>query len=64
MRKFALFALAAMFAIATTAPAPIVGMDSTAMAQKAKKEKKAKDAPGKCGTGRYFDKKSKACKSK
>ncbi len=25
---------------------------------------KKKDAPGKCGTMKYFDKKSKACKSK
>lgn len=65
MRKFALFALAAMFAIATTAPTPFVGMDSTALAAKAKSGGgKAKDAPGKCGTGKYFDKKKKKCTEK
>lgn len=62
MRKFALLVLAAMFAAATVAPVPFMGMESTAYA--AKKAKKKKDVAGKCGTMKYFDKKSKACKSK
>lgn len=62
MRKFAIVALTALFATATVAPVPFVGFESTAEAAKVKK--KAKDQPGKCGTGRFYDKKKKACASK
>lgn len=64
MRKFVIVALAALFATATVAPVPFVGFDSTAEAAKAKKGGKKKDAPGKCGTGRFYDTKKKACASK
>lgn len=51
MKKLALAVLMSAFAAAA--------MTAPAMAAKKKKA-----APGKCGTMMYFDKKSKACKSK
>lgn len=50
MKKFALAALMAAFA-ATAMGAPALA-------------KKKKDAPGKCGVMKYYDMKSKSCKSK
>lgn len=63
MRKFAIFAVAALFAAATVAPVSFMGMESAALAAKAKggKEKGPKAAPGKCGTGMFYDKKKKKC---
>jgi hypothetical protein len=59
MRKFALLFVAVLFAAATVAPVPFIGMDTTAYA--AKKGGGKKDVAGKCGTGKYFDKKKKKC---
>lgn len=50
MKKIALALMVAGFAAATLS-APVLAA-------------KKKDAPGKCGTMKYFDKKSKSCKSK
>lgn len=50
MKKFALAVLAAAFA-ASAMSAPVLA-------------KKKKDAPGKCGVMKYYDMKSKSCKSK
>lgn len=53
MRKFALVIMAVGFSFAV-AGAPVM----------AASHKKAKDAPGKCGVMKYFDTKTKKCKSK
>lgn len=54
MKKIAIAVIMSAFA-ATAMSAPMMA---------ASHAKKKKDAPGMCGTMKYFDKKSKSCKSK
>ncbi len=52
--RFAQIAFAALFAVASL-------VSTAGLAEAAKKKK---DAPGKCGVGKFYDAKKKKCKSK